>query len=98
MISRMSSVLVTGAAGQIGRCAVTALEAAGFDVVPFDLADGHDLRDEQQVSDAVSGCTTVVHAGAISHDRLGTPAEIMATNVLGTWHVLLASERHQVQR
>ena len=38
------------------------------------------------------GCQAVVHAGAIAHDRAGTPAEIVATNVLGTWHVLQAAE------
>jgi hypothetical protein len=26
----------------------------------------------------------VIHAGAIAHDSAGTPAEIVATNVLGT--------------
>lgn len=28
----------------------------------------------------------------------GTPAQIMATNVLGTWHVLLAAEAHRPTR
>jgi UDP-glucose 4-epimerase len=28
----------------------------------------------------------------------GTPAEIMATNVLGTWHVLLAAEAQRLSR
>jgi nucleoside-diphosphate-sugar epimerase len=67
-------------------------------VRPFDLAEGCDLRDEGAVRDAVRGCDAVVHAGAIAHDTAGTPAGIVATNVLGTWHVLLAAETHGVAR
>ena len=67
-------------------------------VEPFDLADGEDLRDEAAVLRAMSGCEAVVHAGAIAHDSAGTPAQIAATNLLGTWHVLQAAEAHSVSR
>jgi nucleoside-diphosphate-sugar epimerase len=30
--------------------------------------------------------------GALAHDTAGSPEDIMAVNVLGTWHVLLAAE------
>jgi nucleoside-diphosphate-sugar epimerase len=46
----------------------------------------------------VRGCDAIVHAGAIPHDTRGSPADIVATNVLGTWHVLLGAEAHQVSR
>lgn len=71
---------------------------SGWQVREFDLALGDDLRCERSVSDAIEGCEVVVHAGAIAHDGGGTPADIVATNVLGTWHVLLAAERHAVSR
>ena len=74
------------------------LEAAGWTVEPFDLTDGHDLRDEAAVLGAMHGCEAVVHAGAIAHDSGGTSAEIVATNLLGTWHVLQAAEAHSVSR
>jgi UDP-glucose 4-epimerase len=74
------------------------LEAAGWEIEPFDLADGQDLRDEAAVLQAMEGCEAVVHAGAIAHDSAGTPAEIVATNVLGTWHVLQAAEGCGVSR
>jgi len=44
------------------------------------------------------GCEAVVHAGALPHDSAGTPAEIVATNLLGTWHVLQAAETCPVSR
>jgi UDP-glucose 4-epimerase len=80
------------------RPASAALEAAGWVARPFDVATGGDLRDEAAVLDAVAGCDAVVHAGAIPHDSRGAPADIIATNVLGTWHVLLAAEAHRLSR
>jgi UDP-glucose 4-epimerase len=94
----VAKVLLTGSSGGVGQAARPVLEAAGWAVEPFDLTDGKDLRDEAAVLDAMTGCTAVVHAGAIAHDSAGTPAEIVATNLLGTWHVLHAAEIHAVSR
>lgn len=94
----MPTVLLTGSAGLVGRVARPRLEAAGWTVRPFDRATGGDLRDADAVDESVEGCEVIVHAGAIAHDRVGSPPDIMATNVLGTWHVLLAAESHRVGR
>jgi UDP-glucose 4-epimerase len=94
----MAKVLLTGSSGGVGRSARPVLEAAGWVVEPFDLADGRDLRDEAAVLRAMSDCEAVVHAGAIAHDSAGTPAEIVATNLLGTWHVLQAAETCSLSR
>lgn len=94
----MAKVLLTGSAGGVRQATRPVLEAAGWRVEPFDLADGNDLRDQAAVLHAMRGCAAVVHAGAIAHDSAGTPAEIMATNLLGTWHVLHAAEAHAVSR
>ena len=92
------SVLLTGSSGKVGRAAEAALAHAGWNVRAFDLAQGDDLRDEAAVRIAASGCRAIVHAGAIPHDSRGSAADIVATNVLGTWHVLLAAEQHRVDR
>ena len=94
----MARVLLTGSSGGVGRAARPVLEAAGWAVEPFDLAGGQDLRDEAAVRRAMVGCEAVVHAGALAHDSAGSPAEIVATNVLGTWHVLLAAGACAVSR
>jgi UDP-glucose 4-epimerase len=94
----MRCALLTGSSGGVGRAARPALEAAGWSVRPFDLAEGDDLRNPQAVLDAMRGCDAVVHAGAIAHDRAGSPVDIVATNLLGTWHVLVAAETHAVSR
>jgi nucleoside-diphosphate-sugar epimerase len=94
----MTRVLLTGSSGGVGQAARPVLEAAGWAVEPFDLTDGQDVRDEAAVLRAMRGCQAVVHAGALAHDSAGRPADIVATNVLGTWHVLQAAETCAVSR
>jgi UDP-glucose 4-epimerase len=94
----MRRVLLTGSSGVVGRSALSALAEAGWQVRPFDLADGQDLRDPSAVLDAMAGCDAVVHAGALAHDSAGSAADIVATNVLGSWHVLVAAEAHRLSR
>ncbi len=89
---------MTGHRGMIGRWVVDQLERDGRSVVGFDLGDGADLRDLAAVKAAAAGCSAIVHLGALAHDTAGTPEDIMAINVLGTWHVLLAAESAGVGR
>ena len=91
-------ILVTGHRGKVGAPLVAHLEHLGHDVVGFDRVDGDDLLDLALVSRSADGCAAIVHAGAIAHDSLGSPEDIMAVNVLGTWHVLLAAEAAGVGR
>jgi UDP-glucose 4-epimerase len=85
-------ILVTGHRGHVGAPVAAHLKDAGHDVVGYDRLDGDDLLDAVSVRRAADGCAAVVHAGAIAHDTAGSPEDIMAVNVLGTWHVLLAAE------
>jgi nucleoside-diphosphate-sugar epimerase len=85
-------VLVTGHRGNVGAPVAAHLERLGHEVTGFDLADGADLLDPAEVRRAAAGCQAVVHLGALPHDTAGSPERIMAVNVLGTWHVLLAAE------
>jgi UDP-glucose 4-epimerase len=67
-------------------------------VIGFDWVDGLDLLDLAEVRRAAAGCGAVVRLGALAHDTAGSPEQIMAVNVLGTWHVLLAAEAAGVTR
>jgi UDP-glucose 4-epimerase len=85
-------VLVTGHLGYVGGPVASHLRRLGHEVVGFDRADGGDLLDAAAVRQAADGCAAVVHLAALAHDTAGRPEDIMAVNVLGTWHVLLAAE------
>jgi UDP-glucose 4-epimerase len=91
-------ILVTGHRGHIGAPVAAHLQRLGHEVVGFDRADGSDLLDAAAVTRAADGCDAVVHLGAIPHDKRGSPEDIMAVNVLGTWHVLLAAEAARAGR
>jgi nucleoside-diphosphate-sugar epimerase len=85
-------ILVTGHRGYVGAPVAAHLERLGHEVTGFDRADGDDLLDAAAVRRAAAGCEAVVHLAALPHDTAGSPEDIMAVNVLGTWHVLLAAE------
>jgi UDP-glucose 4-epimerase len=94
----MVRILVTGHRGKVGAHVAAHLTSLGHDVVGYDRVDGGELLDLASVRGAVDGCAAVVHAGALAHDSAGSPEDIMAVNVLGTWHVLLAAEGAGVGR
>src|SRR5580692_6748797 len=85
-------VLVTGDRGTVGVPVADFLRREGYEVAGFDRADGADLLDLAALRRAASGCAAIVHLAALAHDGAGSPEQIMAVNVLGTWHVLLAAE------
>jgi len=82
----------------VGAPVVAHLKHLGHDVVGYDRLDGDDLLDSAAVRRAADGCAAVVHAAALAHDSAGSPEDIMAVNVLGTWHVLLAAEAAGARR
>jgi nucleoside-diphosphate-sugar epimerase len=91
-------ILVTGHRGNVAAPLTEHLERCGHTVVGFDLAEGSDLLDLAAVKRAAAGSAAIVHLGALAHDAAGSPEQIMAVNVLGTWHVLLAAEAARVTR
>ncbi|HEY0717605.1 MAG TPA: NAD(P)-dependent oxidoreductase [Streptosporangiaceae bacterium] len=91
-------VLVTGHRGNVGALVARYLTGLGHDVAGFDLANGDDLLDLGQVRRAAAQCSAVVHLGALAHDSAGRPEQIMAVNVQGTMHTLLAAEQAGVER
>jgi 2-alkyl-3-oxoalkanoate reductase len=111
-MSSVRCVLVTGAAGGVGRSVCTALLAEGFDVRalirPEDDRSVMRLRDESiilgQVQDAISvgraidGADAVVHCAAILPNAAGvSAAQYLEVNCGGTETVLQAALRRQIK-
>ena len=97
-------VLVTGAAGFLGRHVTRRLVADGFEVTAFDLVDVGmlearsvlgDLRDAEAVVRAAAGHDVVVHIGAIGDVYLAgeQPELASAVNVTGSANIATAALR-----
>jgi nucleoside-diphosphate-sugar epimerase len=91
-------VLLTGHRGRLGSVIGEHLCSLGHEVRGFDLTEGGDVLDAAAVAEAVRGVESIVHVAGAAGDRPASPEAIMAANVLGTWHVLLAAEAARVRR
>jgi len=107
--------LVTGAAGFIGSRLCARLVADGHEVVGFDnLSDGsmsnlagvegvefheRDLRDEDALNKAASGCEVIFHQAAMRSvpRSMAMPGDTTDVNVRGTLNVLLAAQRNSAR-
>ena len=107
--------LVTGAAGFIGSRLCARLVADGHEVVGFDnLSDGsmsnlagvegvefheRDLRDEDALNKAASGCEVIFHQAAMRSvpRSMAMPGDTTDVNVRGTLNVLLAAHRNSAR-
>jgi nucleoside-diphosphate-sugar epimerase len=93
-------VVVTGAAGKIGRWTVRMLLDAGYQVLASDkiLAEESaaqyfvqaDLLDYGQVIQLFMGCDAVIHLAAIPTDIRNTPQAIFANNMMINFNILEA--------
>jgi NAD+ dependent glucose-6-phosphate dehydrogenase len=98
-------VLITGAAGNVGRTATAALRPRfpirTFDRVPVaDDGDAHlgDLADRAAVDRAVADVHTVIHLGANPSMDADFMRDLLKPNVEGLWHMLDASRLAGVKR
>jgi len=100
------TVLVTGAAGLLGRHIVRELLSQGLQVRGFDLRSTSecnefhigDITDAAAVKAAVQGCFAAIHAAARPNIWSGNGDDILRINTLGAWNVFKACEEAGVGR
>jgi nucleoside-diphosphate-sugar epimerase len=99
-------VLITGAAGLIGKEVTKGLVAAGHDVLATDLVKD-DLSPAQKfvVGDLVSAdfisqldfrCDAIVHLGSIPRPGIASDETVLHNNVIGTYHVFASAVEKRV--
>ena len=98
------NVLMTGAAGKVGRCVAAGLKQRhhirGFDVVPApDLEDSivGDLGDLDALTAAAREMDAVIHLAAAAGAR-STWKEVLSANIIGTRNLFQAALRNGVRR
>ncbi|HEX6704495.1 MAG TPA: NAD(P)-dependent oxidoreductase [Albitalea sp.] len=104
---RFKRLLLTGAAGGLGRELRTRLKAYCDTLRLSDIAElgdaapGEELRparleDKAAVNDLLGGVDAVVHLGGVSVEAPFEP--ILQANIVGVFHVYEAARRHGVKR
>ncbi len=100
-------VAVTGAAGKVGRYVVQDLLDHNYDVLSITHRERKDWISEQitlevenyeQIYQALEGCDGVIHLAAIPSPRKHNDAQVLQTNVIGTYNVLLAAGKRGIKR
>ena len=100
-------ILVTGAAGRLGRLVVERLIARGYDVlatdrVPLDDSPATfvqaDLCEVDRVSGLLDGTEAVIHMGAIPGPLREEPREIFENNVRSTFNLMMSAEDQKLRR
>lgn len=92
-------VLVTGSNGWIGKPTMQAARTAGHDPVGYDLVEGHDIFDSDQLAASLSGVDAVIHLAAIPHPISRVPIDdYWHVNVEGTRQVAAAASNANLKR
>ena len=99
-------VLITGAAGLMGRYLVREMREAAYPVRGFDLREGTEecewvvgnVTAADDVGQAMKGVGMVIHTAARANIWQGTGEQILQTNVMGTWQVYEAARLENVSK
>lgn len=106
--ARVSRLLLTGAAGGLGKVLRERLRPFAdvirlSDVAEMAPADGPheevvpcDLADKKAVDALVAGCDAIVHLGGVSVER--PFEEILEANIKGVFHIYEGARRHGIRR
>ena len=91
-------ILLTGDKGKLGSLTRPLLEAAGHEVVGYDLRDGLDIGDLETLTRKAQGCEAIIHLAGIPHPNKGHMVRYFEINVQGTLNVLRAAQECGVKR
>ena len=99
-------ILITGAAGLIGKEVTKGLVAAGHDVLATDLVKDDlspaqkfvvgDLVSDEFISQLDFRCDAIVHLGSIPRPGIESDEKVLHNNVMGTYHVFAYAVENNV--
>jgi len=99
-MSRKGRVVLTGNLGFVGKHTEKALIEAGYEVIGYDLIDGYDIRDLNQLKQVIQKGDKVLHLAAIARFAEADENPLLAyeTNVIGCKNVAIACREKGAER
>ena len=98
-------IVVTGAAGRLGRLVIRRLVDRGYEVLATDRVGGLpakfvqiDLGDPESVGQMLKGAERVIHMDTIPGPTRDEPRQIFDNNVGSTFNVMMAAEELGLRR
>lgn len=94
----MSRILITGGSGWIGSATAHLLVEYGHEPVSFDRRTGGDIRNVNDLDEAVRTVDHVIHLAGVlgTHELLNIPLQAVGINVVGGMNVINACVNHHV--
>jgi len=93
-------ILITGSRGFVGRETVKLLEKEGHEVVHYDLMDGYDIRDYEDLRQKVFNTLPdrILHLAAVARfgEADNNPKLAFETNVIGTQNVARVASLYKI--
>ncbi len=93
-------IICTGSEGFVGKHTTQVLRERGYKVLGFDLVNGYDLLNYQQVLDAIEPGDKILHLAAIARfsDADANPLLAYRVNCQGTENIVKAAEEKGAER
>ena len=91
-------IFVTGSSGLLGKALVEAINGE-YQVVKFDLTQGYDVLNYEQLKNAMEGCEIVAHLAAIPKPLENkTFDDYFSINCVGTYNVVKAAVENKIKK
>ena len=100
MGNKKLSCLITGSGGFVGAETIKILEPAGHEIIKYDLMDGKDICDFQQLEKTVieTQPDRILHLAAVARfaDADANPRRAFETNAIGTGNIAALARKYHV--
>ncbi|MDP2947108.1 MAG: NAD-dependent epimerase/dehydratase family protein [Nanoarchaeota archaeon] len=93
-------IIVTGGSGFVGSNTIKILKEKGYDILNYDLREGYDIRDFDQLSSVIEPGDKILHLAAVARfsEADQDPERAWTTNIEGTDCIAKAAKKMEAER
>jgi len=93
-------IIITGGSGFVGSHTIKALKEKGYDVLNYDIKEGYDIRDFNQLCSVIKPGNKILHLAAIAKfdEADDDPEKTWTTNVEGSDLIAKVAKKNKAER